>query len=676
MNVRDRLGSSCGLAVAACVALAGAAAAQTAAPAPPAKPHAQKNPAAPHETEWPEKLQLGGTSVTLDAPEAESLAGSKLKARGTARIRRAEDAEAAVATLWYEADVQINRERRIVTLVSVSVSRVQLPGAPPARQQRLATRLSQAMTRHRLTLPLDDVLAAARLAPRRDETPPRLGTDPPKIVFETEPAVLVVFDGAPRFRAVEGTTLERALNTPFLVLRDPASNVCYLDGGTMWFHASDAAGPWAKTEDVPRDAVQIARRDLKDAGVADDEVAKASKEADTRVPKILVATEPTELVVSDGAPQWKPEVQGELDAMRNTESDVFRSLSDGRIWLVLSGRWYRGDTPGGPWTYVAPDDLPASFRLIRPDSEKADVLAFVPGTDQAREALRDATTPRTAAVRRRDAHVSVTYDGEPKFEAVPGSRVEYALNTPESVLRIQGRYYVCDQGVWFTGDAPLGPWRVADSIPEDDIQSIPPESPVYNTRFVTVYDSTPDVVYVAYTPAYLGSYPYHGTVVFGTGWFYRPWWGAAYYPRPWTWGFHARYAPLAGWGWGFGWGPAWGGFRFGFGYGWGARWCGPGGFFRPAYRNVNVTRNVTVNRNVNVNRNVYTNGANTSRASTNRTTTARAAAARKTGAPKSAGGGRTASAKTASAKAGHAHEKAAHEHAERAGAGGGHHRAR
>src|SRR5512135_1107233 len=315
MNARDRLGSSCCLAVVACVALAGAAAAQTAAPAPPARPNARKNPAATRETEWPKKLQLGDTSVTLDAPEAESLAGSKLKARGTARIQRTEDAGAAVATLWYEADVRIDRERRIVTLVSVSVPRVQLPGAPPARQQRLATRLGQAVTRHRLTLPLDDVLAAARLAARRDETPPRLGTDPPKIVFETEPAVLVVFDGAPRFRAVEGTTLERALNTPFLVLRDPASNACYLDGGTMWFRAPDAEGPWSK---------------------ADDEVAKATKDADTRVPKILVATEPTELVVSDGAPRWKPEVPGELDAMRNTESDVFRSPSDGRIWLVLS----------------------------------------------------------------------------------------------------------------------------------------------------------------------------------------------------------------------------------------------------------------------------------------------------------------------------------------------------
>src|ERR1019366_6873476 len=136
----------------------------------------------------------------------------------------------------------------------------------------------------------------------------------------------------------------------------------------------------------------------------------------------------------------------------------------------------------GPWTYVSPDDLPASFRRIPADSEKAAVLTFVPGSAPARDALRDA-------------------------------------NTPESVLRIRGRYYVCDQGVWFSGDAPVGPWRVADSIPDDDIQRIPPESPVYNTRFATVYDSTPDVVYVAYTPAYLGSYPYYGTVVFGKGWF-------------------------------------------------------------------------------------------------------------------------------------------------------------
>ena len=48
--------------------------------------------------------------------------------------------------------------------------------------------------------------------------------------------------------------------------------------------------------------------------------------------------------------------------------------------------------------------------------------------------------------------------------------------------------------MWFKGAAFNGPWIVADSVPDDEIQSIPPESPVYNTRFATVYDSTPETV--------------------------------------------------------------------------------------------------------------------------------------------------------------------------------------
>ena len=646
MKARGRIGSCRVLAAFVCVALAGAAAAQPAPQTPAAKPHAQKKPAA-GEAAWPRKLQLGEITVLLDAPQAESLEGTKLKARGTGQVRRADETESAAATLWYDVDVRIDREHRVVTLASVNIARVELPGALPAREQRLAARLSQVITRQQWTLSLDDVLAAAKLAARRNEAPPKLGTDPPKILFETEPAVLVVFDGAPRFRAVEGSFLERALNTPFLVLRDPVAGSYYLDGGTAWFRATDPAGPWARAGVVPPEAIRIARADRKDAGVAEADVEKAKTTADARVPKILMATEPAELIVADGLPKWGSLVAGELEAMTNTTGDFFRTVPDGGLWLVLSGRWYRSDSPAGPWTYVAPGDVPPVFRRIPPDSEKAAVLAFVPGTAPAREALRDATTPRTAAVRRADAHVSVTWDGEPKFEAVPGSNVEYALNTPESVLRIRGRYYVCDQGVWFAGEAPTGPWRVADRIPDDDIQTIPPESPVYNTRYVAVYDSTPSTVYVAYTPAYLGSYPYYGTVVYGTGWFYRPWWGASYYPRPWTWGFHARYAPWVGWGWGFGWGPAWGGFRWGFGFGWGARWCGPGGFYRPAYMNVNVTRNVTVNRNVNVSRNVYASGANTGRA-----TVQGAAASKPAGAPnaaKAAGAGKGAGSKSGTA---------------------------
>ena len=88
----------------------------------------------------------------------------------------------------------------------------------------------------------------------------------------------------------------------------------------------------------------------------------------------------------------------------------------------------------------------------------------------------------------------------------------------------------------------------------------------------TTEKRTPDVVYVGYTPGYTGSYVSHGCVVYGTGWWYRPWWGHYYYPRPSTWGFHVRWNPW--WGWSFGLSYTSGPFRFSIG------WGGYGGYPR------------------------------------------------------------------------------------------------
>jgi hypothetical protein len=212
------------LAAAALLSWEGAAAAQAQAPPPGQKKQAGR------ESNWPKKVKVGELTVSLDAPLAESLEGAKLKARGTARVQSGEVGEPAFATVWYEAEVDINHDRRTVTMTSVQVPRVELPGAPAAQQQRIAARLSQALSRQQPKLSLDDVLASTKVAGRH-EGPPKLNTDPPKIIFETEPAILLVFDGEPRFRTVEGSKLERALNTPFLVLRVPAKGACYLSGG-------------------------------------------------------------------------------------------------------------------------------------------------------------------------------------------------------------------------------------------------------------------------------------------------------------------------------------------------------------------------------------------------------------------------------------------------------------
>jgi hypothetical protein len=125
---------------------------------------------------------------------------------------------------------------------------------------------------------------------------------------------------------------------------------------------------------------------------------------------------------------------------------------------------------------------------------------------------------------------------------------------------------------------------VADSIPKE-IETIPPDSPVYNVKYVHIYDSTPDTVYTGYTPGYQGSYVYGDTVVYGTGYAYPAWTGAYYFPWPITWGFAPIYDPYYG-GWGFGWGFGAGfvtGIGWGIGWGWGSccgwgwGWGGGGG---------------------------------------------------------------------------------------------------
>jgi len=213
---------------------------------------------------------------------------------------------------------------------------------------------------------------------------------------------------------------------------------------------------------------------------------------------------------------------------------------------------------------------------IPPESEWGYLLLSVPGTKEAEEAVLEHQIPQTSAIRRDQATLEVTYDGEPWFEPIDETAMEYAINTSSSVIRVDGRYYACDEGVWFTSDAAEGPWRIADSVPEE-IYSIPASVPVHNVTYVHVYDATPDVVYVGYYPGYMHSYVYGGTVVYGTGYYYSPWYGSVYYPHHSTWGWHVRYNPWYGWGFGFSYasGP------FTFAIGWGGGYSGYGGWWGP-----------------------------------------------------------------------------------------------
>jgi len=531
------------------------------------------SPARAVESEgWPREIETDRGLVVMYQPQVDRLEGSTLHARAAVSVTPKGESEPVFGAVWMEVRIETDLDARVVEYREIRVPRVRFQDATPEQEQNLIDLLTQEMPTWELEVSLDRLIAALDLAEKQDLAAEGFDDTPPKILFREEPTVLVTIDGPPQLRELGDTGVQGVVNSPFLLVQDPKDKASYYlyAGADTWYKAPAVEGPWQVTQKVPQ---QIRNLEPEDEEVDPEEAV----EGPTTPPAIIVSTEAAELIVTDGPMEYEPLADGELLVVTNSESDLLREVASQKIYVLLSGRWYTAMTIEGPWDNVNADELPATFAKIDPDSDYGYLLVWVAGTQMAEEALLDAAVPQTAAIKR-DATISVSYDGEPKFEPVEETTLQYAVNTESQVIWAGTQYYCAEEGVWYVASNPKGPLVVATEVPEE-IRSIPPSSPVYNTKYVYIYDTTPEVVYVGYYPGYTSSYIYHGVPVYGTGWYYRPWWGRYhYYPRYSTWGFNVRYNPW--YGWSFGLSYSTGRFTFSIGRGgwYGGGWWGAGGY--------------------------------------------------------------------------------------------------
>jgi hypothetical protein len=501
---------------------------------------AVSTPARAEDPRWPRQLDSSSGSILIYQPQPEDLEGDLLTARAAFSLQKSVDATPTFGVLWFTERIAIDRDSSTVTARSLDVTKVRLPGITAAEASRYEKIIEAEAAQWDLSGSLEELQAGLAATERERASVADLGNAPPHIIFAYERAILVAYDGPPTLEPIAGSSLERVANTPYAVVFDPSRRDYYLNGANLWYTAKNPLGPWADTLGVPPAVLAIVPPDT----LADSQIQGPP-------PLVLTATDPTELISTDGPPRYASLVGDELLYVTNTESDVVREVSSQALYVLLAGRWYRAPSPDGPWSFVRGDQLPASFKRIPPDSPKGNILASVAGTDQAEDAIADAEIPQTSAIRRGEHDFDASYDGSPQFQSIDGTSLQYAVNTDAEIIFADGRYYACDQGVWYVSDGPEGPWSVSETRPLG-VDDIPPSCPVYNVRYVYIFDTTPDVIYVGYLPGYVGCYPYYGTVVYGTGHRYVPWRGRRhYYSRPTTWGFHARYNPwLSRWSFG------------------------------------------------------------------------------------------------------------------------------
>ena len=365
--------------------------------------------------------------------------------------------------------------------------------------------------------------------------------------------------------------------------------------------AAALGGPWTGAQNPPAALDGILQQATKAGGV---QLFDPPAGTTPPMPLLFVSTSPAELITTQGPPAFEPVSGTQLLHVTNSGSSLFMNTANQAYYVVISGRWFIATTFQGPWQFVPADQLPPDFANIPETAPAGTVLASVAGTPQAGEAAISATIPQTATISRQ-ATTEVSYDGTPQFEPIPSTGLSYAKNTATPVIKVSSeKYYAVVNGVWFRAKSPSGSWEVADSVPPE-IYSIPPSSPVYYATNVTVYGSTPDVVYTGYTPGYFGAcLAPEGVVVFGTGFAYPPYIGSnVWFGPPLTYGFGAGFACGLATGFAFG---------LAVDHGWGCSpWWGP---WHGGWGNANFNRNVTNNwNNVNVNaHNAYNRWGNNS----------------------------------------------------------------
>ncbi len=526
------------------------------------------------DEDWPRQIDDDRATVVIYQPQVEVFDGNKLECRAAVSVTPTGQTTPVFGAVWMMARVSTDYDERIVKLLDLEVTNAKFPDATQEQIEALSELLEAAIPEWDLDISLDRLLAGLEATEMERAQVERINTEPPRIYYRTTPTVLVMIDGDPLMQDVPDSKLKYVANTPFFIVQDPNSKTFYLKGGEYWYKTKEVTGEWENTDRVPKDIEELAEKSKPEGDDPDTSYTDGP-------PAILVATEPSELIQTDGEPDYVSVEGTQLLYMSNTESDVIMDIASQTYYVLIAGRWYSSkDLASGPWTYMPHDQLPEDFPSIPEESDIGNVLVSVPGTKQAQDAVLENQIPQTAEVDRKTASVKVQYDGDPEFEKCGDEGVAYAKNADKNVLLINDRFYCCDEAVWFESDKPDGPWEVSTEVP-DEVQSIPPECPAYNVKYVYIYESTPEVVYVGYTPGYTCSYVYGGVVVYGTGYWYRPWYRYYYYPRPVTYGFSVHYNPYTGWGFSFG-------FHYGWvGYGWYrpyyGGWWGPAGY-RAGYR--------------------------------------------------------------------------------------------
>ena len=444
---------------------------------------------------WPRSYTVGKGQIVLHQPQFTEWSEFKtIEAIVAAGYVRRPNAQPVFGVIGLKGTTAYDKDAGQIVITDIAITELNFSQLDRAELSALALETGKLLPTGPITVSETRVTASLAEQKRMVDVE-GLKAEPPPIFVSKQPALLVQTDGPPTFAPVKGKSgLSFLVNTNWDIFRVEEGGALYLRDDTRWLTASSLEVPWGPVAALPQVLSTLPNEpEWADARAA----AKPEPYPAGRIPRIVLASTASELIVVDGEPALQDVPGTALQWTSNTESDVFFD-KNGKQWYVrFSGRWFRSSSLDGPWSFATPE-LPDDFRNIPEDAPYYAVRTSVPGTSESAEARLKASIPTTARVANGSITPTVSYAGEPQFSPVEGTNLAYAANTNDTVLKVGDAYFLLQDGVWFVGRSPAGPWQLAREVPEE-IYRIPPSSPLYNVTYVRVYQTEPEAVWYSYT---------------------------------------------------------------------------------------------------------------------------------------------------------------------------------
>ena len=282
----------------------------------------------------------------------------------------------------------------------MKIAEANFPTLPKEQVREIVAEIDKAIPDDERVIALDRVLAnvdKSQIVPKNVEG---IKADPPTIFFSKTPAVIVNLDGEPIWSPIKDNDLKYAVNTNWDLFQHAPTNTLlpaqqrHVAEGHRPQGAVGAGRDAARQLQEAAGGRQLEGRQGQPAGQA----AQGSRRAEGLRQLPAGRADP-----ADGRAELPPGARApSLLWVSNTESDVFRLGKTGPVYYLVAGRWFSAPDFTGPWTFATPS-LPADFKKIPLEHERSRVLASVPGTDQAAEAVLLAQMPQTARVNKKEA---------------------------------------------------------------------------------------------------------------------------------------------------------------------------------------------------------------------------------------------------------------------------------